>query len=48
MTFRGLGLYGYASPKGEHMKPQRREALKRLYRKYGFENIDGNKIVYKG
>lgn len=35
-------LYGYASPK---QGVEKREALKRLYRRYGFKNIKGNKIV---
>jgi len=41
-SFQDLGLYGYASPKG---RLEKREALKRLYRRYGFKNIKGNKLV---
>lgn len=40
--FNHLGLYGYASPK---QGLEKRDALKRLYRRYGFENKKGNKIT---
>ena len=40
--YRARPLFGYASPK---QGLEKREALKRLYRRYGFINIKGNKIV---